>query len=71
MLLATMALHTLVMLIQVFSQSWTMFCALYFVVGLAQISNYVAAFVLGNYVQLIDSQMFLVANLLMMIQNTL
>ncbi|KAG8008533.1 Solute carrier family 22 member 4 [Nibea albiflora] len=47
-LLATMALQTVFMFIQVFSQSWTMFCALFFVVGVGQISNYVAAFVLGT-----------------------
>ncbi|TKS83098.1 Solute carrier family 22 member 5 High-affinity sodium-dependent carnitine cotransporter [Collichthys lucidus] len=47
-LLAALALQTLFMFIQVFSQSWTMFCALFFFVGLGQISNYVAAFVLGT-----------------------
>ncbi|XP_041118061.1 solute carrier family 22 member 5-like [Polyodon spathula] len=45
----TMALQTVFSLIQVFSNSWEMFCVLYFVVGLGQISNYVAAFVLGIF----------------------
>ncbi|XP_031729916.1 solute carrier family 22 member 5-like [Anarrhichthys ocellatus] len=44
----TMAVQTLFTLFQVFSPSWTVFCAMFFVVGLAQISNYVAAFVLGT-----------------------
>ncbi|KAK6494190.1 solute carrier family 22 member 5-like isoform X1 [Huso huso] len=47
-LFLTMALQTVFSLIQVFSNSWEMFCVLYFVVGLGQISNYVAAFVLGS-----------------------
>ncbi|KAG9339816.1 hypothetical protein JZ751_022483 [Albula glossodonta] len=50
-LFATMAVQTLFTFIQVFSTSWVMFCALFFVVGMGQISNYVAAFVLeiGEY----------------------
>ncbi|KAI1902939.1 hypothetical protein AGOR_G00021460 [Albula goreensis] len=47
-LFATMAVQTLFTFIQVFSTSWVMFCALFFVVGMGQISNYVAAFVLGT-----------------------
>ncbi|XP_030601584.1 solute carrier family 22 member 5 [Archocentrus centrarchus] len=46
-LFATLAIQTLFTLIQVFSPSWTVFCALFFVVGVGHISNYVAAFVLG------------------------
>ncbi|CAJ1063491.1 solute carrier family 22 member 4-like isoform X1 [Xyrichtys novacula] len=46
-LFATIALQTLATLVQVFSQSWVMFCAIYFVVGFGSISKYVAAFVLG------------------------
>ncbi|XP_028838382.1 solute carrier family 22 member 5-like [Denticeps clupeoides] len=47
-LFLTMALQTVFTLIQVFSPSWPWFCALFFVVGMGQISNYVAAFVLGT-----------------------
>ncbi|XP_059208235.1 organic cation/carnitine transporter 2-like [Centropristis striata] len=47
-LFVTMAVQTVFTLIQVFSPSWTTFCALFFIVGLGQISNYVAAFVLGT-----------------------
>ncbi|XP_029956498.1 solute carrier family 22 member 5 [Salarias fasciatus] len=42
-----MGVQTVFTLIQVFSPSWTVFCALYFIVGMGQVSNYVAAFVLG------------------------
>ncbi|XP_072562749.1 solute carrier family 22 member 4 isoform X2 [Paramormyrops kingsleyae] len=47
-LFATMGVQTLFTLFQVFSTSWVMFCALFFIVGMGQISNYVAAFVLGT-----------------------
>ncbi|XP_071397630.1 organic cation/carnitine transporter 2 [Centroberyx affinis] len=47
-LFATMVVQTLFTLIQVFSPSWAVFCAMFFIVGLGQISNYVAAFVLGT-----------------------
>ncbi|XP_062392046.1 organic cation/carnitine transporter 2 [Sardina pilchardus] len=46
-LFSTMAVQTIFTLIQVFSPSWLWFCAFYFVVGMGQISNYVAAFILG------------------------
>ena len=49
MLFSTMAVQTIFTLIQVFSPSWLWFCALYFIVGMGQISNYVAAFILGTY----------------------
>uniref|UniRef100_A0A8C7MEV7 Major facilitator superfamily (MFS) profile domain-containing protein n=1 Tax=Oncorhynchus kisutch TaxID=8019 RepID=A0A8C7MEV7_ONCKI len=45
-LFVTMAVQTLFTFVQVFSQSWEMFSVLFFIVGLGQISNYVAAFVL-------------------------
>ncbi|XP_077963115.1 solute carrier family 22 member 4-like [Gasterosteus aculeatus] len=48
LLFVTMAVQTLFTLLQVFSPSWPVFCAMFFVVGLGQISNYVAAFVLGT-----------------------
>ncbi|KAJ8408769.1 hypothetical protein AAFF_G00245870 [Aldrovandia affinis] len=47
-LFATMAVQTLFTFIQIFSTSWLLFCALFFIVGMGQISNYVAAFVLGS-----------------------
>lgn len=63
MLFVTMAVQTVFTLIQVFSPSWAVFCAVFFVVGMGQISNYVAAFVLGTFYSLlfIDPQMHLVA----------
>lgn len=42
-----MAVQTVFSLVQVMSVSWEMFCVLFYIVGLGQISNYVAAFVLG------------------------
>uniref|UniRef100_A0A8C2ZR70 Solute carrier family 22 member 21 n=1 Tax=Cyclopterus lumpus TaxID=8103 RepID=A0A8C2ZR70_CYCLU len=47
-LFVTLAMQTLFTLIQVFSPSWTVFCATFFVIGVGQISNYMAAFVLGT-----------------------
>ncbi|XP_042566714.1 solute carrier family 22 member 5-like [Clupea harengus] len=44
---ATMAVQTVFSLIQAASNSWEMFCVLYFIVGLGQIANYCAAFILG------------------------
>ncbi|XP_064205897.1 organic cation/carnitine transporter 2-like isoform X2 [Anguilla rostrata] len=49
-LFITMAIQTLFTFIQAFSPSWEVFSVLFFVVGLGQISNYVAAFVLGTEV---------------------
>ncbi|XP_072524318.1 solute carrier family 22 member 4-like isoform X2 [Salminus brasiliensis] len=46
-LFATMAIQTLSSLIQVTSVSWEMFCVFFFITGIGQISNYMAAFVLG------------------------
>uniref|UniRef100_A0A3Q2FGY5 Solute carrier family 22 member 21 n=1 Tax=Cyprinodon variegatus TaxID=28743 RepID=A0A3Q2FGY5_CYPVA len=45
---ATIALQVVITLIQIFSSSWIMFVALYFLLGLVQISNYLVAFVLGS-----------------------
>ncbi|KAK5858885.1 hypothetical protein PBY51_002995 [Eleginops maclovinus] len=47
-LFVTMAVQTVFTFIMVFAPSWPMFCALFFIVGMGQISNYVAAFVLGT-----------------------
>uniref|UniRef100_A0A3B3TLF8 Solute carrier family 22 member 21 n=1 Tax=Poecilia latipinna TaxID=48699 RepID=A0A3B3TLF8_9TELE len=44
---ATIALQAVSKFIQVFSPSWIVFCALYFIVGMGQVSNYIVAFVLG------------------------
>ncbi|XP_077183014.1 organic cation/carnitine transporter 2-like isoform X2 [Paroedura picta] len=46
-LFATMGVQTGFSFLQVFSTSWEMFTALFLIVGMGQISNYVAAFVLG------------------------
>ncbi|CAN9501812.1 unnamed protein product [Ophioblennius macclurei] len=42
-----MGIQTVFALIQAFSTSWMMFCAFFFIVGTGQVSNYMAAFVLG------------------------
>ncbi|KAM6969806.1 organic cation/carnitine transporter 2-like [Aplochiton taeniatus] len=47
-LFVTMTVQTVFTFIQVFSPSWPVFCAMFFVIGMGQISNYVAAFVLGT-----------------------
>ncbi|XP_070699277.1 organic cation/carnitine transporter 2-like [Pempheris klunzingeri] len=47
-LFVTLAVQTVFTIIQTFSPSWVVFCALFFVVGVGQISNYVTAFVLGT-----------------------
>uniref|UniRef100_A0A8B9L531 Major facilitator superfamily (MFS) profile domain-containing protein n=2 Tax=Astyanax mexicanus TaxID=7994 RepID=A0A8B9L531_ASTMX len=47
-LFATMMVQTIFTFIQVFAPSWEVFSILFFIVGLGQISNYVAAFVLGT-----------------------
>uniref|UniRef100_A0A8C2ZUP0 Major facilitator superfamily (MFS) profile domain-containing protein n=1 Tax=Cyclopterus lumpus TaxID=8103 RepID=A0A8C2ZUP0_CYCLU len=44
----TMALQTIFSFFQLFSTSWIVFAILAFINGIGQISNYVAAFVLGN-----------------------
>ncbi|KAJ8266835.1 hypothetical protein GJAV_G00135210 [Gymnothorax javanicus] len=46
-LFGTMGLQTFFTFLQIFSTSWLMFSTLHFLVGIGQISNYVAAFVLG------------------------
>ncbi|KAK1159245.1 solute carrier family 22 member 5-like isoform X1 [Acipenser oxyrinchus oxyrinchus] len=47
-LFGTMAVQTCFSVIQVFAPNWGAFCVLFFIVGMGQISNYVAAFVLGT-----------------------
>ncbi|KAJ1127169.1 hypothetical protein NDU88_005572 [Pleurodeles waltl] len=46
-LFVTMAVQTGFSFIQVFSTSWEMFSVFFLIVGMGQISNYVAAFILG------------------------
>ncbi|XP_078509242.1 organic cation/carnitine transporter 2-like [Lissotriton helveticus] len=46
-LFGTMAVQTGFSFIQVFSTSWEMFSVFFLIVGMGQISNYVAAFILG------------------------
>ncbi|XP_030621383.1 solute carrier family 22 member 21-like [Chanos chanos] len=46
-LFATMAVQTIFSLVQAASNSWEMFCVLYFLVGMGEITNYCSAFVLG------------------------
>ncbi|XP_031443381.1 solute carrier family 22 member 4-like [Clupea harengus] len=43
----TMAVQTVFSIIQAASNSWEMFSVLYFIVGMGQIANYCAAFILG------------------------
>ncbi|KAM8974296.1 organic cation/carnitine transporter 2-like [Pelodytes ibericus] len=47
-LFATMAVQTGFSIIQVFSVNWEMFTGFFLIVGMGQISNYVAAFILGS-----------------------
>ncbi|KAF6082976.1 solute carrier family 22 member 5 [Phyllostomus discolor] len=47
-LFVTMAVQTGFSFLQVFSKNFEMFAVLFFIVGMGQISNYVAAFVLGT-----------------------
>uniref|UniRef100_A0A6I8QXA8 Solute carrier family 22 (organic cation/zwitterion transporter), member 4 n=1 Tax=Xenopus tropicalis TaxID=8364 RepID=A0A6I8QXA8_XENTR len=47
-LFVTMAIQTGFSIVQVFSTSWEMFAILFLIVGMGQISNYVAAFILGT-----------------------
>ncbi|XP_071760995.2 organic cation/carnitine transporter 2-like [Centroberyx gerrardi] len=44
----TMAVQTVFSLLQALVNSWEMFCVLYFIVGMGQISNFCCAFVLGS-----------------------
>ncbi|XP_026226006.1 solute carrier family 22 member 5-like isoform X1 [Anabas testudineus] len=47
-LFGMMAVQTFFTFVLIFSPSWTVFCILFFISGLGQTSNYVAAFVLGT-----------------------
>lgn len=49
---STLAIQAVFSLSQVLSPSWSIFCALYFVVGMGAISNYVSAFVIGRLTSL-------------------
>lgn len=52
-LFVTMAVQTVFTFAQIFSPSWAVFCVLLFISGLGQISNYVSAFVLGKYINVL------------------
>ncbi|KAI1883554.1 hypothetical protein AGOR_G00232780 [Albula goreensis] len=45
---ATMAVQTTFCLLQAAANSWELFCVLYFFIGMGQIANYSAAFILGS-----------------------
>ncbi|CAG06338.1 unnamed protein product, partial [Tetraodon nigroviridis] len=45
---ATMAFQAVATIIQMFSNSWIMFCILFFITGFGRVSSYVSAFVLGT-----------------------
>ncbi|XP_078087707.1 organic cation/carnitine transporter 2-like [Mustelus asterias] len=47
-LFGTMAVQTGFNMLQIFSPSWEIFCLINFLIGIGQISNYVAAYVLGS-----------------------
>ncbi|KAL6470503.1 hypothetical protein MHYP_G00216220 [Metynnis hypsauchen] len=49
-LFASLAFESLIIFVQSFSQSWLVFCILYFFVGAFQVSLYITAFVLGTEV---------------------
>lgn len=51
-LFVTMGMQTGFSFLQVFSKNYEMFAVLFFLVGMGQISNYVAAFVLGMAIKL-------------------
>ncbi|XP_030649955.1 solute carrier family 22 member 5-like [Chanos chanos] len=61
-LFLTMLIQSLFTFIQMFSPSWEVFSILFFIVGLGQISNYVAAFVLGTEI-LVESVRVLYSSL--------
>lgn len=46
---ATMAFQAVATIIQMFSNSWIMFCILFFITGFGRVSSYVSAFVLGMF----------------------
>lgn len=47
-LFAMMSMQTVTIIIQMFSPSWEIFTAIYFLVGFSGFSNYVVAYVLGK-----------------------
>lgn len=46
-LFITLAVQTIFTVVLIFAPSWTAFAILYFIGGMGQMANYVAAFVLG------------------------
>lgn len=47
----TMAVQTVFTAVLIFSPSWIVFTILFFISGMGQMANYVAAFVLGTHIQ--------------------
>nr|XP_015816929.2 organic cation/carnitine transporter 2 [Nothobranchius furzeri] len=47
-LFVSIVLQAVSSFIQIFSQSWTMFCVLYYILGVEEIATYLVAFVLGT-----------------------
>lgn len=69
-LLVSMATQAVCIFIQAFSTSWALFCSILFVAGLGQNTNYMAAFVLGTFVLLLnDSEVYRVANVFSITQK--
>ncbi|KAM4870155.1 organic cation/carnitine transporter 2 isoform X2 [Urocitellus parryii] len=60
-LFVTMGMQTGFSFLQIFSKNFEMFTVLFVLVGMGQISNYVAAFVLGMAIKLEDWRMLLLA----------
>lgn len=60
-LFVTMGMQTGFSFLQIFSKNFEMFTVLFFLVGMGQISNYVAAFVLGMAISLELSTWFCVS----------
>lgn len=48
-LFVSLAVQTIFTIVLAFSPSWVFFCIIYFIVGVGQSANYVAAFVLGTF----------------------
>uniref|UniRef100_A0A3Q3WS34 Major facilitator superfamily (MFS) profile domain-containing protein n=1 Tax=Mola mola TaxID=94237 RepID=A0A3Q3WS34_MOLML len=47
-LFSAIAIQSVIIVAQIFSPSWTIFCILFFITGIGRISSYVSAFVLGT-----------------------
>lgn len=63
LLFINLAVQTIFTFIQIFAPSWVFFCIIFFIVGMGQSANYMAAFVLGTVVLLINYHVCCVANM--------